>query len=351
MAGAEVSPGASTNSPPGSGPSIQFAQKAYDFGKVTVGELVKHDFVFTNAGDGVLVIKDVHSTCGCTSATRMTRQVAPGTNGIIPIELHTVNFDGPVSKTITITSNDPQQPTMTLQLTGTVWRPLNLVPQTAAFTGLLDAPTNSFRKVRIINKQTEPLRVWEPVSNQRAFVPELSTNQPGEEYELVIKLVPPLGTGNIFGEIKLKTSAEKMPVLTVPVWALAQPAVAAIPTVLTLPASPLKAEQKETVSIRSIWSQPLVLSEPSISAKAAQIEMHELQPGRFFALAVTFPAGFEIAANEHVELTVKSNHPQYPLIRVPVVRKARASTVVVQSTAAMVGDGKTNSVVVPVVTK
>ena len=38
---------------------IQFADPVYDFGKVSSGEVVKHEFVFTNIGTATLEIKDV----------------------------------------------------------------------------------------------------------------------------------------------------------------------------------------------------------------------------------------------------------------------------------------------------
>jgi hypothetical protein len=48
--------------------------------------------------------------------------------------------------------------------------------------------------------------------------------------------------------------------------------------------------------------------------------MKELQPGRMFVLTPTFPAGFELPAGQRVEVSVKSNHPKHPVIRVPVVQ-------------------------------
>ncbi|MCX6925667.1 MAG: hypothetical protein NT154_21020, partial [Verrucomicrobia bacterium] len=48
-----------------------------------------------------------------------------------------------------------------------------------------------------------------------------------------------------------------------------------------------------------------------------------------FAVALNFPAGFEIAQGEKVELSIKSNHPQFPIIRVPIVQPPRPTPPVV----------------------
>ena len=41
---------------PGEVPNIKFESPVYDFGRVRAGTLVKHDFVFTNTGNGTLEI-------------------------------------------------------------------------------------------------------------------------------------------------------------------------------------------------------------------------------------------------------------------------------------------------------
>ena len=44
-----------------------FSEYRYDFGNVKEkGGLVSHEFVFTNTGDGNLLIVDATATCGCT---------------------------------------------------------------------------------------------------------------------------------------------------------------------------------------------------------------------------------------------------------------------------------------------
>ena len=65
------------------------------------------------------------------------------------------------------------------------------------------------------------------------------------------------------------------------------------------------------------------MSEPVVNAKGVDVQLKETEPGRAFALALIFPAGFEIAQGEKVELSVKSNHPQFPTIKVPIMQPAR----------------------------
>lgn len=48
-------------------PQISITQQSHDFGSIPEhGGKVSHDFIFENAGGGVLIIKDAKADCGCT---------------------------------------------------------------------------------------------------------------------------------------------------------------------------------------------------------------------------------------------------------------------------------------------
>jgi hypothetical protein len=209
-----------TNSP---GPKIHFETPVYDFGKVVGNQVVWHEFKFENVGGSALIISNVQTTCGCASATNSSKVVAPGKSGIVSVEFHPDHFTGPVSKTVKVFSNDTNQPVADLELKGIVWRPIEVTPTGVTFTSNQDSPSNNVRVLRIVNRDSRPLTLSPPQTNQKTIAAEIRTNQFGKEYDLVVSLVPPLGAGNIFGEIKLKTSSSEMPLLTIPVFALARP--------------------------------------------------------------------------------------------------------------------------------
>ena len=116
------------------GPKIQFATREGDFGRVRNGEIVKYTYWFTNTGDQVLKILNVAPGCGCTTAGDWTKTVEPGKTGSIPIQFQTANFNGPVTKFITVTCDDKSQSTVVLQLKGTIWKPIDVNPSLSAST-------------------------------------------------------------------------------------------------------------------------------------------------------------------------------------------------------------------------
>ena len=86
-------------------PGMAFEEKAFDFGEVDAGAVLKHTFSFTNTGAVPLIIGDVRSTCGCTVADWPRHPILPGKVGKIPVSFDTKNKNGRQSKPITITAN------------------------------------------------------------------------------------------------------------------------------------------------------------------------------------------------------------------------------------------------------
>ncbi len=84
---------------------ITFEQTSYDFGEVTEGEVVIHDFKFTNTGKVPLLITDARSTCGCTVPDWPKAQIAPGESSVISVQFNTTNKLQQQQKPITITAN------------------------------------------------------------------------------------------------------------------------------------------------------------------------------------------------------------------------------------------------------
>src|SRR5207245_1578927 len=241
---------AQTPAPTNSGPKIQFAESVYDFGKVSAGDPVKHTFAFTNGGDELLILTNVQPSCGCTTAGEWSHQVEPGKTGDIPIQFNSSSYNGPVTKTVTVTSNDKSQPTVVLQVKGTVWKPIDINPQFVMLSVNAESPSNDVKVVHILNNGDQPLSLFAPESNNKAFSAELITNTPGKDYNLSITTAGGVGA-SVQGQISVKTSSTNTPVLNVTAWANVSPVITYTPSVLTLPPAPLATPLTNSVMIQN----------------------------------------------------------------------------------------------------
>ena len=310
---------AATNAP---GPKIQFETPVYDFGRVKAGEPAKHTYVFTNTGDALLIINSVQPQCGCTTAGEWTKQVEPGKTGSIPIQFNTAGYNGPVFKQIPVNCNVTNQTMVMLQLKGTVFRPYDLTPPMAVLNVMPDTEAASV-VVAITNNTEEPLMLFGPESNNRMFAAELKTNTPGKGYQLTISTVPPLTMGSVQGQITLRTGWTNPPTISVPAVANVQPAIMVVPSYITLAPGPLATAVTNSISIRNQGTNQVELSEPVVSMPGVEAWIMEMQAGKAFTALVAFPQGFEVPPGGQVELSFKTSHPRFPVVKVPIMQMPR----------------------------
>jgi hypothetical protein len=308
------------------GPKIRFAETAFDFGEVKVGELVKHSFAFTNAGNEVLEISRVRVGCGCTTAGEWDHRVAPGATGTIPVQFNSAGFSGAVSKGVTVVCNDPTQTNVVLQIKGKVWTPISLEPKTLVFNYDAETPTNETKILILRNNLKEAITLGPAVCANSAFQLELKTVEEGREFALAVTLNPSGATGTISGPITFPTSVTEMPILQAQAYAFERQPLLVTPTQISLPEGPLRGPNRPSIMIRNNGTNQLTLSELSLDLPGVECHLKEIQAGRLFSVVVLFPAGFQMAAGAKAELSLRSNHPRFPVIRVPVVQLGRGST-------------------------
>ncbi len=87
---------------------------------VAPGSPVVHSFALTNAGDQTLTISSVRTSCGCTTTALAKRDLAPGESVALDATVNTAGFYGTVSRTITVSSNDPVSPSLVLRIDVTI---------------------------------------------------------------------------------------------------------------------------------------------------------------------------------------------------------------------------------------
>lgn len=86
-------------------PYMKFEYNIYNFGKVVEGEIVEHDFKFTNTGKTDLIIASATASCGCTVPSYPEKPVKPGETAVIHVAFDTKGRAGNAEKMVTITAN------------------------------------------------------------------------------------------------------------------------------------------------------------------------------------------------------------------------------------------------------
>lgn len=101
-------------------PHIVFSKLEHDFGVIKQEQIVKAIVSFENKGDSVLIIKNVEASCGCTGTRVDKMKLAPGEKGNLEISFNSGHYNGRVSRSIVIHTNDPANPTVMFKIYSTV---------------------------------------------------------------------------------------------------------------------------------------------------------------------------------------------------------------------------------------
>ena len=199
-------------------PRIVCDASTHDFGEAVSGSLVEHDYVVRNDGDTSLEILSVRASCGCTAVNASQNLVAPGETASIHARLDLSGRTGLQMKTITVTSNDPQNPTYQLVLRGTAIRPLSAKPA-AVYFGEIPARDTLSRIVEIV--ASSPVSVTS--FRLAAGVPGLSVEPldsssaaPSTSHSFRITATPDLAPGLFPDTLVVDTDCALQPSVTVP---------------------------------------------------------------------------------------------------------------------------------------
>ncbi|MCS6895921.1 MAG: DUF1573 domain-containing protein [Bacteroidia bacterium] len=101
-------------------PRAEFSATEFNYGKIKAGDKVTHEFRITNTGKKPLIIRKVKASCGCTAANPDKSELKPGESTTIKVTFDSTGRSGRDSKTVTVITNDPRQPTTNLVIQGEI---------------------------------------------------------------------------------------------------------------------------------------------------------------------------------------------------------------------------------------
>jgi len=97
-------------------PQLKLSVYNHNFGNVSNNKVLDFNVDVLNTGKADLVIKDIKSSCSCTTTMMGTKTIKPNEKSELKIKFDTKNLSGQVARTVTLVSNDPENPMRVLTL-------------------------------------------------------------------------------------------------------------------------------------------------------------------------------------------------------------------------------------------
>ncbi len=191
-------------------PSLQVVgSTTVDWGEVTPGQSpLKTKVQIKNTGNSTLKIASVKPACGCTTAPLEKSELEAGETTFIDVSLNVSSFSGNVTKTITITSNDPDQVQKTVYLKAKVVRYVSLAPRFVSFRSL-EVGKEAGEVVRVQNTGQKDVKVLSIQGSEGIVISpvEPTTLKPGGTLEFTVSTTPE-SKGFLKGSVVVTTDHE-----------------------------------------------------------------------------------------------------------------------------------------------
>lgn len=86
-------------------PKLSLEEDVFNFGEISQGESVSHEFIIKNTGDDNLVISSAKGTCGCTVPEWPREPILPGKESKIKVTFNSSGKKGLQTKQVTLVTN------------------------------------------------------------------------------------------------------------------------------------------------------------------------------------------------------------------------------------------------------
>ena len=243
-------------------PRLTLVEPLKDFGTVPKGEKIDWTFEIKNTGNADLEILAAKPTCGCTVAD-FDKIIKPGQTGKLSAHVDTTAFAGPISKAVTIESNDPNTPTAQVTISAIVKPYVEAFPAGFVRYNLLQGAVEK-QSITLYSEEDVPLEIvsidapqeWikaETVKLTGAEVVPQIGRKGQTQYRLDITVGgPEARVGPLAEKIHVKTNSKHQPDYFVTVSGVVRPPYRVDPTAINFgEVAPSDSAATRTISVRS----------------------------------------------------------------------------------------------------
>lgn len=282
--------------------------------------------------------------------TEFDKVIPPGREGKVSASISTDHFKGPVTKTVTVTTNDPNKSRFILELKANITVPIDVQPMDSiSLTAKIGEEKSqeltiiandgkpfdivSIKDVPGLKTKVEPILEPGAKPAKAASAAGIKPAAAGSaKYKLTVSTLPDAPVGRSFQSIEVATSHPKVPSMSIRVSLLVQGEVEVVPervyiqSTPPLPAgdgSPAPAAappMAQTVKLRKAAGTPLKVEGVSSSDPDFATSLKTIQEGREYDLEIKYtgkPGRGMISA----QVTVKTNEPKQQQIVIPVAAR------------------------------
>jgi hypothetical protein len=304
-------------------PKIVVATPIHDFGPVDKTAKITHEFEIRNEGTAELRIREARADCACAVAT-FDASIAPGASGKVRVELDPVALLGPVSKIVTLFTNDPAAPEVRLTLKAAVKPALAMKPgyvrylyvqkeQTGVVTQTVWATDGADFRIVAVKSPYSFVKTsfWEAKPEERL------PDHPGKQWKISTTIEPDAPVGPLAKMVEITTDHPRQKDLELPVSGFVRPIIAVTPPDGDLGTRKRGEPFNGTLKVQNFATEPIAVTEVTSDIKGLGVKFETVTEGRVYRVQVILAPDIPIGPFSG-KIQIKTASPKIPVIDVPL---------------------------------
>ena len=307
-------------------PTLVVTSKIMDAGTVSQGTTVDAVFDLVNEGDTKLVVKAVRPTCGCTVAD-FDKEIAPGATGHVKAKLDTKDFSGPISKSILVMTDDPQNPTVTLVIKADIRPFVEILPRPLIrFNAVLNEPMN--QTFIVVGADPEAALTVRSVESSVPFLAtsmrqlggdELIEGKSKSQYEITLSLTDDAPVGPVNAVLSVNTDLKEAPTVPVKVYGVIRALIHVTPSQVQFGSVEAKARPGRNLIVVNNHTDGtrVEITGAKVDDPAFDAQVTTIEQGRRYQVTVVVKADADPGSRD-ATLTLMTTDKDFPTVTVPV---------------------------------
>ena len=245
------------------------------------------------------------------------KEIPPGGVGEVKVTFQSKGYQGNTKKSVTVESNDPENPRIRLSLGGQVVAEVTVLPR---YVNFRNVPRDSPREpisLEIKLREGKGLKIREvSVDNPSVLLKELERKESGALYS--VSLVEKVPTGRLTGKILIETNSKKSPTVQVPVYAFVEGRVKVSPQMISFGMiRPGESSVREIV-MRGTGDAGFTIDRVDATSDGITTEVLPEEEGGGYRLSVTYDPGKKTKGRVSERLTIHVAGEEEETLEVPV---------------------------------
>jgi len=310
---------------PGGKPKAVAVEPIGDVGNVAKGDNATHDFVIKNDGTADLQITNVQPACGCTVA-RYDKVIAPGKTGSVHVVVDTTTFTGAIAKSVTVYTNDAENPQIQLTVRAKVEPSIAAKPGYARYLVVRGEPQQGIIGQTLwatdgaafditgVDSPTPALKVTYREATEKERQPEVKGKQWHVDMALSNDTAP---IGALTGYVTIHTTHPKQKLVQIPVSGFVRPILAVTPPTADFGRVDVKEPRHFTFDVKNFATEPIKLTSAEAGLKGVGAEIKSIDAGREYKVQLTLNPDLAKGPFDG-KLMLHTDSPKMPVVEVQI---------------------------------